>query len=243
MRQVSNYRSRLARQENRQMAKQTLMIFLAAIAFLVFFFWVGIPSLINLAISLGNSKAASKFGQDVDTIPPAPPQLDILPVATSSSTIDIAGQTESGVTVYLYQNGTKAEETTADNQGLFSFINLDLNPGFTSFYVQSVDPAGNQSQHSSTQTVKYDSDKPDLIIEAPSNGKRFAGVTEQLIDVSGSTDPDATVFLNDRQLVVTGSGSFTTKYELKEGDNKLHFTAKDQAGNQTEVEIKVNYSR
>jgi hypothetical protein len=225
------------------MAKQTIIILLAAVAFLIFFFWVGIPSLIDLAVSLGNSKAASRFGQDVDTIPPAPPQLDILPVATSSSTIDIAGTTESGATVHLYQNNTKTEETTADNQGFFSFINLNLNPGFTSFYAQSIDPAGNQSQHSSTQTVKFDSDNPDLIISSPSDGKKFSGVTQQLIDISGTTDPDAIVFLNDRQLVVTGNGNFATKFELDEGDNKLNFTAKDQAGNQTEVEIKVHYSR
>jgi hypothetical protein len=243
MRQVNNPRSRLARQENKKMAKQTVTIFIAALVFLILFFWVGIPGLINLAITLGNSKTSSKFSQDSDTIPPSPPQINLIPVATSSATIDISGFTESGATVHLYKDGSKTEETTADNLGNFAFLNINLSTGTSSFYTQSIDQAGNQSQISTTQTIKFDDKPPTLTIENPADGKSYFGLSEQLIDVDGQTDADAIVFLNDRQLVVTGDGAFSTNYELKDGTNQLKFTAVDQAGNKSETEISVNYSR
>lgn len=243
MRQVINRRSRLARQESKQMAKQTMLIVVAAIIFLVLFFWLGIPSLINLAVALGNSKATSKFNQNDDTIPPSPPQVNVIPVATSSASIDLLGITESGATVYLYQNDSKIEETTADNLGNFSFLGITLADGATTFYAQSLDAAGNQSHNSTLQTIIFDDEAPELVITKPTDGKDYYGVTEQFIDIAGNTDPEATVFLNDRQLVVTGDGTFSTKHELKEGSNTLKFTAVDQAGNQTETEISVNFSR
>lgn len=243
MRQVVNHRSRLARQENKQMAKQTVIILVAAVIFIVLFFWIGIPSLINLAVALGNSKAASKFNQETDTIPPAPPQVNIIPVATTSANLDISGSAEAGTTIYLYQDNTKAQETTADNLGNFAFLNLTLADGSTSFYTQSIDSAGNQSHNSTVQIITFDNQPPQLEITQPTDGSRFYGVTEQFIDIAGQTDPAATVFLNDRQLVVTGDGAFATKQELREGDNQLKFIATDEAGNKTETEISVNFSR
>lgn len=241
--QTTIRRSRLARQENKKMAKQTLVIIISAIVFLILFFWVGIPGLINLAVNLGNSKASTKFGNESDTIPPVPPQLEVLPVATSSATIDIKGIAESGSTVYLYQDQSKIQETTADNTGTFAFLNISLTQGSSEFSTQSIDQAGNQSHMSNPQTISFDDQAPELEITSPSDGSSFLGVTEQFIDIAGKTDQDATVFLNDRQLVVTADGTFFTKHELKEGDNTLSFTAIDPANNKTDLEIKVSFSR
>lgn len=237
------HRSRLARQENKRMVQQTLAIVVASIAFLVLFFWVGVPSLIKLAVALGNSKSTSRFAQEVDTIPPAPPQLDLLPVATASATITLTGTTEAGVKVYLFQNGIKTQETTADNQGNFTFLNVNLSSGNTSFYAQSIDLAGNQSHNSTTQVITFDNEPPKLDLTKPQDGQQFVGQTQQLIDIVGTTDPQANVYLNDRQLVVTGDGSFSTKYQLQEGDNLLTFTAIDEANNKTETSLTVSFSR
>lgn len=235
-------RSRLAKQENKRIFHQTLLILVATIAFLIVFFWIGIPGLIKLAVVLGNAKATSKFTQE-DKIPPLPPQF-ILPVeATSTESIVIEGNSEPGTIVALHQNQDVSVESTADNEGKFSFATLTLTDGLNTFYAIATDLAGNVSQPSPTQTITLDKEVPPLNLEKPTDGARIFGTLNQLTDIIGTTDPGTVVTLGDRQIVVTGDGSFSTKYELAEGDNTLTFTATDKAGNQTIKEVVVNFSR
>ncbi len=236
-------RSRLARQQDKRMANQAVVIIFLAILFLVLFLWLGIPSLIKLAVALGNSKANSKFNLENDTIPPAPPQLDLIPVATTSSSLSLTGIAEAGVKVTLHRDQTQVSETTASNQGEFVFSDIQLGEGQTVFYTLATDTAGNQSQPSSPQVIVFDNKPPTLTITTPTDGQSFYGSADQIIDIIGSTDPNCSVFLNERQLVVTGDATFSTKHQLQEGDNSLKFISKDQADNQTEIELKVSYSR
>lgn len=235
-------RSRLTKQENKRIAKQTILILFATIAFLIIFFWVGIPGLIKLAVVLGNAKATSKFNQE-DTLVPLPPQFTFPVEATSSASIIIMGNAEPGTIVSLFQNQNAAVESTADNQGNFSFATIELSDGENTFYATSTDLAGNKSQPSQSQSITLDTKAPSLTIEKPTDGASIFGTLNQLTDIVGTTDPDTIITIGDRQIVVTGDGSFFTKYELQDGDNTLAFKAVDKAGNQTTKEIKVNFSR
>ncbi len=235
-------RSRLAKQENRKLVRQTISIVAGIIIFFIFFFTVGIRSLINLAVVLGNSKT-SKITQQEDKIAPLPPQINPLPEATASSTITIEGSAEIGSTISLYRESDKIDENLTDSQGNFSFSNVTLSQGQNSFSATAADIAGNQSQKSVVQFVMYTNEPPKLTIDQPKDGDRVFGTLKQLITISGTTDPNAIVTVNDRQLVVKGDGGFSSKYELQDGDNKLTFTATDHAGNQTTQELTVNFSK
>lgn len=237
------YRSRLVKQENKRIVRQTILIVTGTLAFLIFFLVIGFPALIKLAINLGNAKSTSILSVQEDKLPPLPPQLNPLPEATTSATITVSGNAEPGTVVHLFLNSNKLAENTADNQGAFVFSDVRLDEGANHFIATATDTAGNQSQQSPPQTIVVDDKPPELTISAPSDGAKINGILNQLIDVSGSTDAESQVTLNGRQLVVTGDGSFTTKYQLQEGDNQLKFTAIDPAGNKTETEIKVNFSR
>jgi len=236
-------RSRLVKQENKKMAQQTLAILGGTALFIILFLWLGIPSLLKLAVALGNSKAVSKFNQQDDTLAPLPPQFNSLPEATSSSVISIQGYAEAGSLVTLSINTVKQSESTTDNQGNFSFSDVILQEDDNTISLVAADTAGNQSQPSTPQKVVFDNKPPELAIASPNDGAKVNGLLQQLITISGSTEPAVQLMVNDRQIVVTGDGSFSTKYELQEGDNKLTFTATDPAGNQTVQEITVNFSR
>lgn len=236
-------RSRLVKQENKKMAQQTMAIIGGTILFIILFLWLGIPSLIKLAVALGNSKAVSKFNQQEDTLAPLPPQINSLVEATSSSIINIQGYAEAGSLITLSINTVKQSESTTDNQGNFSFSDVVLQEGDNNISLTATDTAGNQSQPSVVQDVVFDDKPPELAINNPSDGAKINGLLQQLITISGSTEPNAQLMVNDRQIVVTGDGSFSAKYELQEGDNKLTFTATDRAGNQTVQEMTVNFSR
>jgi len=243
MQQTTPRRSRLAKQQNKKMKKQAVSFLIISVVFLVLFFWIGIPGLIKLAVNLGNSKASSKFNIEADTIPPAPPQLELIPTATTSAIINLYGTAEPGSKIVLYKNNSQDEESTTDADGQFSFLNIKLSSGTTTFYAKSIDASENESQNSSYQTIIFDDEAPELSIAQPTDGAEFYGQTEQVIDIQGSTDPNANVYLNDRQLVVTGDGSFSTKYQLEEGDNQLNFKSIDEAGNELETTLNVKYSR
>lgn len=223
--------------------RQTLIIIVVTLVILVGFVTVGIPTLINFAVALGNSKASSKISLQEDTLPPLPPQLSTIPEATKDTALTITGFAEAGSLVYLYQNSNKIAETTADNQGNFTFADVQLENGSNHFVATATDQAKNQSQQSMAQTIVFDNEAPSLTIEAPADGARVFGLLQQLTDVRGATDPGVQVTLNDRQLVVTGDGSFSTKYQLEEGEHTLKFVAKDKAGNETIKEIKVTFSK
>ncbi len=236
-------RSRLTKQENRKMTQQTFAIIGGTVLFVILFLWLGIPSLIKLAVALGNSKAVSKFNQQEDTLAPFPPQINSLPEATSSSIISIQGFAEAGSLIALSINTVKQSESTADNQGNFSFSDVILQEGDNQISLVATDPTGNHSQPSTPQNVIFDNDPPEIAINSPSDGAKIYGLLQQLTTISGSTEPTTQLTVNDRHIVVTGDGSFSTKYELQEGDNKLTFTATDPAGNQTVQEMTVNFSK
>lgn len=236
-------RSRLMRQENRRMAKQTIIILLLTLALIIVFFTVGIPSLVQLAVNLGNSKADTPLSQQDDTIPPPAPFFDSIPEATSSAQIELSGMAESLSRITLYHNNRESAQTTTDNQGIFLFSQIDLDQGSNTFTATATDKAGNTSLISSQSIIFYSNTPPELTITQPQSGDRFSGPLEQVITIKGTTDNDVQVTLNERILVVTSDGSFSTTHQLNEGNNTLTFTATDRAGNQTQEEIEVNYSR
>jgi large repetitive protein len=235
-------RSRLADLENRRLFKQTALIILSVVIFVSALIFLGIPALIKLAIFLGDIRSTSAPVEQSDTIPPATPQIVTLPVATSSAELDISGYTEAGAAVSLYQNGAHLVDSLASDQGDFVFPMVTLNPGLNRFYAVAKDAAGNESPPSSTQTIVYDSKAPNLVIDNPKDGQQFNGASAQMITVSGTTDPDVSVKLNDRLLVVNLDGTFTSKYPLQDGSNPLHFVATDAAGNTTNLDLTVSFS-
>jgi bacillopeptidase F len=236
-------RSRLLRQENRRMAKQTVTIIIITLVLIIFFFTVGIPSLVQLAVNLGNSKANTPLSQQDDTIPPTAPFFNAIPESTSSAQLDLSGSAEALARITLYHNNAENSQTTSDSQGEFSFSQISLDQGTNTFTATATDKAGNTSLISSPLIMFYSNTPPSLNINEPQSGERFSGPLEQLITIKGTTDNDVQVTLNDRILVVTSDGSFSTSHQLDEGNNTLTFTATDKAGNQTQEEIEVNYSR
>lgn len=205
--------------------------------------FVGLPILFKVAVYLGNLRDSSGPLEIQDTLPPSTPQLTTLPSATTSATLNLSGFAEARSTVSLYQNGNRLDSGPANEAGEFSFPSITLDQDLNRFYVLATDEAGNESLPSSTQTVVFDSDAPTLNILFPASGQQFYGPGEEIMTVKGSTDPQVTIRINDRIVVVASDGSFSERLQLKEGDNQLLFLATDLAGNQTSTQLTVNYTK
>jgi maltose-binding protein MalE len=59
------------------------------------------------------------------------------------------------------------------------------------------------------------------------------------IDVSGHTNPEAVVSVNDVVTTADANGNFTTTISLNEGPNTIEVVASDQEGNQASVTLIV----
>ena len=66
-------------------------------------------------------------------------------------------------------------------------------------------------------------------------------VTSQNINVTGNSEANADIFINDQELRADLQGNFTTTLLLTEGENIIVITASDDEGNYAEKTIVVNY--
>ncbi|KKU30388.1 MAG: hypothetical protein UX44_C0024G0018 [candidate division WWE3 bacterium GW2011_GWA1_46_21] len=79
---------------------------------------------------------------------------------------------------------------------------------------------------------------PELQIYSPQNS---VVVTNGLVDVTGKTDLDAILLINNQRVILNTDGSFATSIKLNEGLNTLNFKSVNKLGRETEVVRTIIY--
>jgi len=80
---------------------------------------------------------------------------------------------------------------------------------------------------------------PSLLISEPQNG---IVTTEEIITISGKTDPEATVSINDEKIVLFGGGKFSFRWKLSQkGEQTITIMAISKAGRTRSVSRTVIY--
>ncbi|MEE4453119.1 Ig-like domain-containing protein [Novosphingobium resinovorum] len=160
----------------------------------------------------------------VDGTAPAVPTID------PSAGLLLEGSAEPGVSLRLTDgSGNLIGETTSDGAGHWSFAPPTGLPDGTGVDVVAIDEAGNESPPAS---IVIDALSPMTPFVEASNG----------IAISGTAEPDTTVFLTDSagipigQAIVDGAGnwSFTPAAPLPDAA-LVHVVAVDAAGNTSPV--------
>jgi hypothetical protein len=234
-------RSRLSRKQKAKNIRQAViygsLIFLIALGIVI----IGIPLLIRVAIFVGDLRQSSQPVENKDTLPPPPPILKPLPEATNSAQIDLHGFSEPSATTEIFVTGQSPQKVIADKEGAFSLNNLALTIGKNEIHAVATDKAGNASQESEKLTIFFDQTPPELEILEPKNNDEFFGNQNQ-VTVKGKTESKATAYINDHLVIVDREGNFEYPISLEKGENKIKIVAVSKSGNQTEKEIKLNYS-
>ena len=81
--------------------------------------------------------------------------------------------------------------------------------------------------------VMKDSEPPYLVILSPDQGASF---TEPFAEISGSTEKDATLSIQDHAVKPDSGGEFRFRCDLSEGENRIVIKAADRAGNVNSLE-------
>lgn len=168
----------------------------------------------------------------------APPVIFLPYEATNSSKINIGGYATSSK-VKIYVNDQLKNITDVSIDGKFNIEDIKLELGENKIYGKSSDEKDHESLPSQTINLLYDNQTPSLKINEPEDGKEIQG--DKKVTVSGKTDPDAQIYINDTRLIVNPVGEFSTSYNLNDGENTLIIKAQDKASNSKSETRKVIY--
>lgn len=238
MTQRQSLTPRLAKKEQKKLIKQTLLIFIFTVFLLGGFFWLVLPNVVRLAFNFLDKDPIAKTE---DTIPPQIPILSAPVEATNSALIKISGFGEVKSEVVLLLSGQEMERKKIDDQRQFEF-EVELTEGENIITAYAIDEADNESLTSKKYNVLFDSTAPILTIETPANGSTITLRKNQLTTIKGKTESKAKVYVGGKLTFAGADGSFSTTYNLNEGENKIEIRAQDSAGNETKQELVVNFA-
>ncbi len=224
--------------ENKKLKYRVLLFFGASIFLVFFILKFGLPALLNLSTFIaGFSKDTTPVTSENEFV--VTPILYGNDIATNSAQITVSGVSQEGYTVALYSDGEKIDEVIVGRDGAFNFDKVRLAKGSNEFYTIAT-YNNKQSNPSETIQVTYKNEPPKLEIRSPENGAKFRR-EQKSIEITGSTDPEVVLSVNNRYVIVEPSGNFTTNYSLSDGSNKLEFVAKDTAGNENKASLELTY--
>ena len=162
------------------------------------------------------------------------PSIDI----TGTLPGDVAG-TSDELKVYVGGELKASQQVPTTNDFVVAGVPLAEGPNVITATLVTADGEGAPS---APITVTFDDVPPPLAFSSPKNGASIATAT---VAVKGTTQPGATVTIQDANtggstsVVAAASGGFSATVTLAEGPNALTITAVDQAGNRTTKTLTV----
>jgi len=237
-RQAKRGSSRLLKKQEKEMRQQTFFFIFLSIALLLLFIFIIVPNLIRLFFNFFNNDQTATME---DNVPPTVPILfEVPPEATFSAQLKLDGYADPNSKVVYVLNGDQVEEDEVTEEGQFS-QEIQLEKGENQLTIYAVNESGTESLQSKSDQIIFDDEPPTINIVEPEPDSVIELKRNRNTSVSGETEPLSKVYLNDRLIMVDGSGQFHSTYYLDEGDNTLNFVAIDPAGNRSELEIKVKF--
>jgi len=231
--------SRLKRLEEKRAVSSTVKYIVLTVIVIFVLLNFGLPALSKLTVVIADLVGQENSDDDSNSPPPPPPNIKSLPAFTKDSSIRVEGTTRPGFTVSIFFNDEKVE-VLANASGEFT-SSFDLSKGENTVSAFVTNNDGQDSSKTQTFTVNFDSDPPKLEIITPTNGQQFTGRTKQT-EIQAQTEAEAHATVNDRIAIVRGDGKFDFPVTLNEGENIFKIKSTDQAGNTTELELKLNYT-
>jgi len=232
--------SRLAKVEEKN-ARRSIFIYTGlTISMVVIIFLYGIGFLSRFADFINNIAGGDKPIEIIDHTPPAPPRINTFSEFTNQDNVTLTGDAEPGAIVSIVFNNNK-NDVVANADGKFTH-DFPLFDGENTFSLTAIDKSGNQSNSSNTYTITFDNEDPEIELTKPEDGHTFYGSAEQNMTIEGATEPNSTLTINDRVIIVSSSGNFRMDTRLVPGENSFTIKSIDPAGNNSELIFKVSFN-
>lgn len=225
------------RSEEKKFVRKLTTIFISLLLFIVFVVYAGLPLFAKFIIAVTSiNQKPVKQNQSENAFLLFPPVLDPLQEATNSGLIKVSGTGDKEATIKIVLNNVEILKVLSDKDGRFQTAKIKLSEGTNT--ISATSTLNNQESSPSTQlTIIFKKSQPNLEVENPKDNQKFSDNKE--ITISGTTDPENRVTINERFVIIGWDGKFKYPVTLTDGDNNLKIIASDNAGNQTTVERKV----
>lgn len=231
--------SRLERHQNKTFIQKMAIAVVLFIAFVIFFFSIGIKVLVSFTLFLnqlangGNKQQTTEQKKVFNTV-----AIDPIPSATNSGTILFSGTALNFDSLEIYLNNEKLDEI--DISDTFSGEVKELEKGENTIYFIAKSSETKETKETDPYEVLYKNEKPKLDIQEPSDNSR---TNKEDVKVAGQTDKETSIRINGQPIITDSEGKFSTMVRLKDGENKIQIVAEDIVGNQEQKELKVTYSK
>jgi hypothetical protein len=176
------------------------------------------------------------------TAKPATPVFENAPESVKDTKVTLNGRATAGTTVKIFVNGPEKATTTTDADGIFTFADVPLTLGKNLLFAKASDNSGVQSDNSEFLNITVDKDSPKIEIVNPKDGSTVKNLNKR-IEIIGTVSEKATITINDKTVIQKSDFSFDYWLGVEEGNVKIKVVAVDAAGNKTEKEITVIYSK
>jgi len=231
-------RSRLDRKQDEEITKKTILLGGLTVLIFILVLVFGLPLLIKLSVTLGNSKSTNKDNEE-KLLPPLPPRLIVNLEATNSAKFSIYGVAEPNVEVELLKDDLSLGKEMVDEKGSFSFPEITLDKGVNTFTAVALKEKEGRSELSKAVTVVYDDLAPKFEMLNPVEDKLSVDYSD--FDIIGKSDVGVSVMVNGKLAVVDDEGGFKLKIQLNSGKNNIEIVVRDPAGNETKKTIEITY--
>lgn len=233
-----NYGSRLRSRQAQKAKRNTYLLLAGSIVTILLLVTFGTQAVFGLTgLISGVRHGGASRAEDTTMIIPSQPQFIENFSATKSASITLSGRSDSETEVEIYQNDRLLGTATTDEMGKFEMI-VDLEKNTNTFSAVAISKSGGKSPASDNYSVRLLTGAPKLDLTNPKEGDT---VRENPLQISGSTDPDNTVIVNEHLAIVSGTGNFNYIFQMNNGENKIKITARDEAGNETVKEVTIKY--
>ncbi len=211
----------------------------------------------------GNLSSLFTLSLTLDTITPAPSNLQLLPESDSGQsnqdhitrilTPTIRGQAEAGATVQLFEGNQVIGSAIASSDGNWQITISQLTSGTHAFTSTSTDIAGNVSPVSQALTITIDALQPYLSFTTPIEAAPLKNNAKLMGEINGTGSAIAVIsYRFDNRpgipLTINSTGAFNQAVDFTDISNGAHtltITALDVAGNvlttQYDVVVALDY--
>lgn len=222
-----------------------LSVIVYAGIFIVIVFFIatwGIKILFNASLFVANmnndKKVDTTLNKNEDFIGNI--EINSIPTATNSARFIVEGSVMNFDKLDFYINEEKVKSSSLTDSDNFSVEIGDLKKGDNNVYIIAKTKDAKKSKKSAEFKIFFKNEKPKLDIKEPADQSK---TSRQEINVTGTTEKETFVKVNDMPVVVDAQGNFQTSVRLKDGENKIVLEATDIAGNVENKTITVTYQK
>lgn len=235
--------TRLERHMQEQSRKKALLLALVIVVIVAFFLTVGVPLFVSLSGRVSDYLAGETVAEEEsDDLEFSDVEIDAIPEATNSASIELSGTVASVDRLSVYLNGKVIQRLNVEGKSEFITEIEGLDAGTNEVYISGERKGSTNIRRSSKHTVLFNADKPTLEISEPTDG---SNTPREEITVVGKTNPGSgnQVRVNGAPTVIAADGSFRWPVRLREGENKILVRVEDNAGNFEEKTVTVKYEK